>query len=207
MSFNIQQQHLPIIHSVNTRTARYIPAGFFSGREILPSDTESTRSWNSAGTSACFQRSLSKSRLVRNTKERRLRKWNSSACNSVESRLTLCYSSSLERSAQQLAVAKLKISPFIHSIYHKGQKITLGNKGPYEITATEVMCKYKNFKSFWWTRAKRLDVYYWEGCSQVEWNSLNGCFWRSFGLFVVVVVRFFSVFFFGFVLFVCCCFV
>lgn len=100
MSFNIQQQHLPIIHSVNTRTARYIPAGFFSGREILPSDTESTRSWNSAGTSACFQRSLSKSRLVRNTKERRLRKWNSSACNSVESRLTLCYSSSLERSAQ-----------------------------------------------------------------------------------------------------------
>lgn len=45
-STDIQQHHLQITHldSANGRTARYKPVGFFSGREILPSDTESTRS-------------------------------------------------------------------------------------------------------------------------------------------------------------------
>lgn len=40
-----------------------IPGILRSGSDILPLAMEFTRSWNSAGTSACFQRSLSNSRL------------------------------------------------------------------------------------------------------------------------------------------------
>jgi len=86
----------------------------------------------------------------------------------------LCYSSSSEISAQQLAVAKqkncvgLEFSQF-HSVYHRWQKTTLGNKDPYEITATETMCKYWNFKSFWWMRAKRLTYVTGKAVPQVVW--------------------------------------
>lgn len=94
----------------------------------------------------------------------------------------LHYSPSLERSAQQLAVPKhhsgLEISLLVHSICHKGQKTARGNKDPYEIAATEAMCKYWNCKNFWWMRAKRVDVWYWKGCSP-----------RSGGFLLVVFVR------------------
>lgn len=50
----------------------HIPPDFFSGKAIFPSDIESTRSWNSAGTSACFQRSLSKRRLFKSKNKDKL---------------------------------------------------------------------------------------------------------------------------------------
>lgn len=157
MSINIQQQNSQIINSFHTRTARHTPVGFFSGREILPSDTESTRSWNSAGTSACFQRSLSKSKLVINRKERLRKKYLVLTLllpvmlkNNLTETKTLAQNVMsvifMRRRCPTIASSKteqhyvgLEISQFVHSTCHRGPETTPGNKGLYEITANEVM--------------------------------------------------------------------